>query len=758
MKIRFTLSGQMSAGYLFIVLVAALVTFVCYRSLNTNEELENKVQQVYSPVYLSLKDLNELQYNSLRLTNRWIFQPNPEDKQTLIDIHKVDYLALKRRLEKICTDAHDAQLTEEINGLLTDVQKMLLGQNEIMELLKTDSSYNPVRLDKAIKILDRNITPNVKQIESKLDKTLLFQKNHMQAIYSEKAYNRVTIIYLLIGMLVFCTVASIASYYFTVKKVVKPIMQLKQVIVKMGEGDMVDVKFNERNDEIGLIMKAIKGLMVGMNARLTFAEQIGNGNYTDTSFTLLSDKDAMGKALIDMRQNLKRNAENERQRNWSVAGLAEFAEIIRNENDFQKLGDAIISNLVRYTDSNQGGLFICESASEDSEEEHLKLLSCYAWDKKKFEERIIYRGQGLVGQCWEEGAPIFMSQVPADYVNITSGLGYATPRCIFIVPLKVNETIYGVLELASFEPYKTYKQDFIVKVCENIASAVAAARTNEQTRKLLQLSRQQAEEMRAQEEEMRQNMEELAATQDEMMRVLTETQNKERFLQEMMNASTDSIVTFDHAYKVLSYNRAAIEEFKRVGIRLEAGANLLTLLSSYEGLKQIYDRALAGELMEMENESEGKNYIVHYVPIRSVDGAVTAVAVFIKDVTVIMQAKQEADRLLTESQAQEEELRQTMEELQATMESEAKRTRELERNAAQLEAQKQMMTKTIEKLRIQEAETRAKSDELALKEQQVIAQQTMMEQTVREFIENEAVLRQQLEEKEQIIAALSNPV
>ncbi len=748
----------MSAGYLFIVLVAALVTFVCYRSLNTNEELENKVQQVYSPVYLSLKDLNELQYNSLRLTNRWIFQPNPEDKQTLIDIHKVDYLALKRRLEKICADAHDAQLTEEINGLLTDVQKMLLGQNEIMELLKTDSSYNPVRLDKAIKILDRNITPNVKQIESKLDKTLLFQKNHMQAIYSEKAYNRVTIIYLLIGMLVFCTVASIASYYFTVKKVVKPIMQLKQVIVKMGEGDMVDVKFNERNDEIGLIMKAIKGLMVGMNARLTFAEQIGNGNYTDTSFTLLSDKDAMGKALIDMRQNLKRNAENERQRNWSVAGLAEFAEIIRNENDFQKLGDAIISNLVRYTDSNQGGLFICESASEDSEEEHLKLLSCYAWDKKKFEERIIYRGQGLVGQCWEEGAPIFMSQVPADYVNITSGLGYATPRCIFIVPLKVNETIYGVLELASFEPYKTYKQDFIVKVCENIASAVAAARTNEQTRKLLQLSRQQAEEMRAQEEEMRQNMEELAATQDEMMRVLTETQNKERFLQEMMNASTDSIVTFDHAYKVLSYNRAAIEEFKRVGIRLEAGANLLTLLSSYEGLKQIYDRALAGELIEMENESEGKNYIVHYVPIRSVDGAVTAVAVFIKDVTVIMQAKQEADRLLTESQAQEEELRQTMEELQATMESEAKRTRELERNAAQLEAQKQMMTKTIEKLRIQEAETRAKSDELALKEQQVIAQQTMMEQTVREFIENEAVLRQQLEEKEQIIAALSNPV
>ncbi|HEY9045075.1 MAG TPA: GAF domain-containing protein [Ohtaekwangia sp.] len=745
----------MSVGYMFIALVAVSAAWFCYSALERNERLDYEVQHVNWPIYLALKDLNALQYNSLRLTNRWAFQPNPQDKQALVDIHKTEFLALKRTLEKITSESDDASLKTGVDDLLEGVQKALLAQNEVMEILKSDTSYSSASMDKALRIIDKNITPAIKNTENRLEKSILIQKSRIAAAQLTKKENRGLIVLTLVAMVLLFIAASIISYYFTVEKVVRPIVYLKDIILQIGEGNMIEIKFKERKDEIGQIMKAIKALMRGMREKLVFAEEIGNGNYTNTTFTLLSDKDTMGKALLDMRENLKRNAEGERQRNWSVAGLADFAEIIRNQNDFQKLGDTIISNIVKYTGSNQGGLFICQD-SNDTHEEHLRLLSCYAWDKKKFEERVIYRGQGVVGQCWEEGGPVYMTQVPEDYVHITSGLGYATPRSIFIVPLKVNETIYGVLELASFDPYKNYKQDFIVKVCENIASAVAAARNNEQTKRLLELSRQQAEEMRSQEEEMRQNMEELTSTQEEMGRILATTQNKERFLREMMDASTDSIITFDKSYSVLSYNRVAFEGFKAVGLRLDIGSNLLTLIARFgDGFKAIYDRALAGESFQVESRADDRVYIVHYVPVRGVEGEIIAVAVFAKDVTDIMQAKQEADRLLIESQAQEEELRQTMEELQATMESEAKRMRELERTSAQLEAQKQMMNKTIDKLKIRENESKAKSEELEMKEQQLNAQQTMMEQTVQEFIQREATLQQQLEEKENLIAALS---
>jgi len=243
--------------------------------------------------------------------------------------------------------------------------------------------------------------------------------------------------------------------------------------------------------------------------------------------------------LIKMREHLKQTKIDDERRNWVVSGLAMFAEIIRNQSDSKKLGDTITSNIVKYTNSNQGALFVLNDEKKD--DLHLQSLSCYAWNKKKFAEKTIYEGQGLIGQCWLEGSPIFMTQVPQDYVSITSGLGQATPRCVFIVPLKVNETIYGVLELASFEPYQEYEREFIEKVCETIASSIATVKIADQTKYLLEQSQLQAEALRSQEEEMRQNMEELQATQEGMERLMRESKGSELYMKSLLDASMDSI-------------------------------------------------------------------------------------------------------------------------------------------------------------------------------------------------------------------------
>jgi PAS domain S-box-containing protein len=96
---------------------------------------------------------------------------------------------------------------------------------------------------------------------------------------------------------------------------------------------------------------------------------------------------------------------------------------------------------------------------------------------------------------------------------------------VLIVPLKVNDQIFGVVEIASFNLFQDFEMEFVQKIAESIASTISTVKINAKTQRLLEESQEMTEQMRAQEEEMRQNMEELQATQEEMQRSTSETES-----------------------------------------------------------------------------------------------------------------------------------------------------------------------------------------------------------------------------------------
>ena len=264
--------------------------------------------------------------------------------------------------------------------------------------------------------------------------------------------------------------------------------------------------------------QAVDQQLEHMNRNIAFATEITQGNL-EISYELRED-DRLGYSLSTMRESLLQASQKDRQEKFESTGLAEVGTILREHtSDLHQLSQQVVSYIVRYLDINQGGLFIL---MEDEEEPYLSLTACYAYDRQKMIERRIALGEGLAGQAVLEKDTIYMTEVPDQYVRITSGLGHATPRSILIVPLKSDQKVVGVIEFAAFRPFEPFEITFLEKLAESIAASVMTAQINQQTTQLLEQARWNEEELRAQEEEMRQNMEELQATQEEVDRKVKE--------------------------------------------------------------------------------------------------------------------------------------------------------------------------------------------------------------------------------------------
>lgn len=318
----------------------------------------------------------------------------------------------------------------------------------------------------------------------------------------------------LYGGAVICLFATIMSFLFS-GSLTQPLNNMHHVLRMVSKGELPEKNENNSTDEFGLMQARVNDLVEMLKQSAGFAQKVGEGKF-ETFLKPASENDTLGIALLNMRDNLVENDRKEKERNWIVLGLAEAGEILRTHDSLEALGDDIIKFTIKKVNAIQGAFYV---VNEHEGEQRIDLCNSFAYGRKKYLKKSLRFAEGLVGQAVAEQDIVLRTEIPDNYVTITSGiLGDKKPSCILIMPLIANEEVFGVIELAGFERFDSSQIKFIQELSVMLARTIFNIKINERTRTLLAESQEMSYDLKEKQEVLRQNAEEMQATQEELQR------------------------------------------------------------------------------------------------------------------------------------------------------------------------------------------------------------------------------------------------
>ena len=246
----------------------------------------------------------------------------------------------------------------------------------------------------------------------------------------------------------------------------------------------------------------------------TFASEIGNNQFDNDLEHVEEIDNKLSNALLLMRNKIVENKSREETQNWTMTGIADFIQIMReHDSSLLELCNTVISRLVDYLNAHQGVVYIMQMHDDVP---YLELTGTYAFSDDVHGQKVEY-GEGLIGQVWRNKEPMILNSVPEDFARIQSGLGSAVPTNIIVTPLIYNNDVFGVLEISSMNAITKHECDFVDSIGASLASVVSSVKVQENTSRLLEDSKIINAKMARQDEEMRRNSEELFKSQAELM-------------------------------------------------------------------------------------------------------------------------------------------------------------------------------------------------------------------------------------------------
>ncbi len=354
------------------------------------------------------------------------------------------------------------------------------------------------------------------------------------------------------------------------------------------------------------------------DANYKFVNEISNQNFN----AILTSGDDLAKALLNMKTSLQNAQQKKEEENWIQNGVSEVGEILRKHRLIAEMSDELIPFLTKKINAVQCAFYIVNWNDTNKKLSTITLVGSYAYNRKKYLEKEFRFAQGLVGQTVALADIIYRTEIPEDYVSITSGLlGDKKPTSIILVPLITNEKVYAVIELASLFKLTEQQINFLKAIGDIIARTIFNISVNENTLKLLHDAQKMSTELEGQREQLIANAQEMSEAK-ENLEVTNEQLNQK--IQEVNDAGNRQNALLERASEIISiYEENGTIKYISPSIKNILGYNSQELIDNND---QRYlfneDKSTFAHYFDSSKNQNAKSFVFQYRSIKKDESVV----------------------------------------------------------------------------------------------------------------------------------------
>jgi len=233
--------------------------------------------------------------------------------------------------------------------------------------------------------------------------------------------------------------------------------------------------------------------------------------------------------INEMIRNLKETTQKNAQQDWLKTNLARFTRLLQGQRDLDTVTSLILSELAPLVSAHHGVFYMMDERNKDS---RLRMIASYGYRSSRKLPTSFLPGEGLVGQCALGKARIWLTDVPGDYIQVSSGLGSAPPNNIVILPILFEQQVKAVIEIASLDRFTETHLSFLDQLMESIGVVLNTIEANSRTESLLTQSQSLAQELQQTNQELAEKARLLSEQNIEVERKNTEVEQAKMALEE----------------------------------------------------------------------------------------------------------------------------------------------------------------------------------------------------------------------------------